>query len=128
MTADFKGKAIVSTGSAQGLREAVLRLVAERGACGAVVSGRSRERGERVAENLAAAGCRAVFVPVQLEDATSRHGLIAAAGAERGTLEDTSRSTGTGSWQSIYGIRSYYMQETVKIMQCEGRGGNIAFP
>ena len=140
MTTGFEGKVIVATGSTQGLGEAVLRLVAERGASGAVVSGRSRQRGERVAASLAAVGCRAVFVPVELEDAASCRGLIAAADREfgridglvnaaanneRGTLEDTSVEL----WDKIMAVNLrapfLLMQETVKVMQREGRGGSI---
>lgn len=140
MRTDFAGKVIVSTGSTQGLGEAVLRLAAERGASGAVVSGRSRERGERVAASLAGNGCRAVFVPVELADPASCRALIAAAdrefgridglvnaaaNTERGTLEGTSAE----HWDKIMAVNLrapfLLMQETVKIMQREGRGGSI---
>ncbi len=138
--ARFDGKVVVSTGSTQGLGEAILRLVAKEGAAGVVVSGRSRERGERIAGELSADGCRAIFVPTELSDVSSCRELIqaadrefgridglvnAAANTERGTLEDTSPE----HWDKIIAtnLRApfFLMQQAVKVMQREGRGGRI---
>jgi NAD(P)-dependent dehydrogenase (short-subunit alcohol dehydrogenase family) len=138
--ARFDGKVIVSTGSTQGLGEAILRLLAEGGAAGVVVSGRSKERGERVATELTSDSCRAIFVATELSEVESCRELIqaadsefgridglvnAAANTERGTLEDTSPE----HWDKIMAtnLRApfFLMQHAVKVMQRDGRGGSI---
>ena len=140
MATSLHGKFIAVTGSTQGLGEEVARRAAAAGAAGIVLSGRSRERGERVAAACGSADCRTVFVQAELQDpdacrlivdAADRtfgrlDGLVnAAACTERGTLEDTS----VQHWDKFMAINLrapfVLMQGAARIMQREGRGGSI---
>ena len=100
----FAGKVVVITGGTQGLGEATARLLAERGAAGLVLCGRSAERGWEIAEEIAGQGCPAEFVRADLarvEDCAQVIGaadqsfgridvLVNCAGlTERGTILDT---------------------------------------
>jgi NADP-dependent 3-hydroxy acid dehydrogenase YdfG len=51
------GKIAVVTGSTQGLGEATVRLFQQRGCKGVVVTGRNRQRGESLAEELTTSTC-----------------------------------------------------------------------
>ncbi|MEW1863368.1 glucose 1-dehydrogenase [Streptomyces sp. NBC_00669] len=61
----FDGRTALVTGSTSGIGAQVARTLAAQGAL-VVVSGRRAERGEAVAEEIEAAGGRAVFVPADL--------------------------------------------------------------
>ena len=67
-TRQLGGKVAVVTGGTQGLGEAIARLFAERGAAGLVICGRNADKGEAVAADLTAQGCRTVFVQADLAD------------------------------------------------------------
>ena len=140
MESSLQGKIIAVTGSTQGLGEEIVRLAIERGSEGVVITGRSRERGERVAASRATSDCRIEFVRGELESpATCREivrraeeafgrldGLVnSAACTERGTLEDTS----VDHWDRIMAVNLrapfILMQEAVKLMQRVGNGGSI---
>ena len=140
MPASLRGKVIAVTGSTQGLGEDIVRLAAQRGAAGIVVSGRSGERGEAVRSAIDGPACRAIFVQAELQDpeackrivecADSEFGRLdglvnAAACTERGTLEDTT----VDHWDKFMAINLrapfLLMQGAVKIMQRESRGGSI---
>src|SRR4051794_39234839 len=105
MDQQFGGKVAVVTGGTQGLGEAIVRLLAERGAAGLVVVGRNAERGGAVAGDLTAGGCRTEFVAADLGELDSAKRIIgaaeetfgrvdvlvnAAAITDRGTILDTS--------------------------------------
>jgi len=138
--ARFETKVVLITGGTQGLGEAVARRLADRGASGLAICGRNEERGERVAAELSAAGSQALFVRTELEqEADCRQairrcdeefgridGLVnAAATTERGSLEDSSAEL----WDRIMAINLrapfLLMQEAVRVMKREGRGGSI---
>ncbi len=138
--ARLDGRVAIVTGGTQGLGEAVARLFAVRGAAGLVICGRNRANGERVAGELSAAGCRTIYVPadlVKVEDckavvaaADKAFGRVdvlvnAAASTDRGTITDTSPEL----YEHIMGLNLrapfYLMQDSIKIMQREGRGGSI---
>ncbi len=140
MAAQLQGKIIAVTGSTQGLGEETVRLAADRGAAGIVVTGRSHERGEAVAASLRSAACSAVFVEAQLEDPQACCNIVAAADrtfgrldglvnaaacTDRGTLENTS----VEHWDRMMAVNLrapfLLMQAAVRIMQREGRGGSI---
>lgn len=140
MSGSLQGKIIAVTGSTQGLGEEIVRLAVERGAEGVVITGRSRERGEDVAATYRQPGCRTLFVQGELEEPSTCREIVAradrefgrldglvnsAACTERGTLEDTS----VDHWDKIMAVNLrapfLLMQETVKLMQREGRGGSI---
>src|SRR3954453_6768737 len=95
------GKVVVVTGSTQGLGAAIARHAASVGAQGIVVTGRDRERGEQVCDELP---CDAEFVAADLAHVNGCRriiaacderfgridGLVNAAGlSSRGTLDDT---------------------------------------
>ena len=138
--ARLDGRVAIVTGGTQGLGEAVARLFAARGAAGLVICGRNRANGERVAGDLSAMGCRTLFVAadlVKVEDcravvaaADGTFGRVdvlvnAAASTDRGTIADTSPEL----YEHIMGLNLrapfYLMQDSIRIMQREGRGGSI---
>lgn len=95
------GKVIVVSGGSQGLGEAIARKAAAEGAAGLLLTGRSLDRGLRLAAELTDAGTRSEFVEVDVADpsmpaiVTSRcrelfgtvHGLVnVAAATSRATL------------------------------------------
>ncbi len=82
----LQGKFAVVTGSTQGLGEAAVRLFAERGAAGIIVSGRNADRGNAVAEDLRAGGCQAHFVQADLADVDACGSIVAEADRQFGTL------------------------------------------
>ena len=140
MLRSLQGKIIAVTGSTQGLGEEIARLAVKRGACGVVVTGRSQERGEAVASSCRTSGCDTVFVQAALEDPSACREIVtaadevfgrldglvnAAACTERGTLEETS----VDHWDRIMAVNLrapfLLMQDAVRLMQREGRGGSI---
>ena len=131
MTGQFAGKVAVVTGGTQGLGEAVARLVAERGAAGLVISGRDKERGKAVADDLTKGGCKTHFVAgdlVKVEVASRVVGkadrafgrvdalVNAAAITDRGNILDTSPEL----FDRMFGINArapfFLMQEAAKVM------------
>jgi NAD(P)-dependent dehydrogenase (short-subunit alcohol dehydrogenase family) len=135
-----EGRVFVITGSTQGLGEATARILAEQGAAGVVLCGRNEDRGGAVAYSLEEAGCPALFVKADLvvEDdcrrvirsADERFGRIdglanVAASTARGSLDDTSAE----DWDAMMAlnVRAPFllMQEAVRVMRREGRGGSI---
>jgi NAD(P)-dependent dehydrogenase (short-subunit alcohol dehydrogenase family) len=83
----FSGRVAIVTGSTQGLGEALLHRLADEGLAGAVVSGRDSGRGAAVVEALAAKGCDAVFVAVDLNDADSVASIVPAAEERFGVVD-----------------------------------------
>lgn len=75
----FEGKFAIITGSTQGLGEGTARLFSQRGAAGILVTGRSAERGNAVADSLRADGCDARFVESNLGEVESCRAILAAA-------------------------------------------------
>jgi NAD(P)-dependent dehydrogenase (short-subunit alcohol dehydrogenase family) len=127
------GNVVVVTGSTQGLGAAVAARVAQLGAAGVVITGRDRERGERVRDSL---GTDALFVAGDLsEEADCRaviaacaerfgrlDGLVNAAGLSlRGTLEDTSVEL----WDLLFAVNVrapfILIQEAARLMD----GGSV---
>lgn len=60
------GKICVVTGGTQGLGEGIARRIADAGAGGVVICGRSVEKGGRVAAQIETGGCPSVFVRADL--------------------------------------------------------------
>lgn len=137
----FEGRTAVITGSTSGMGEATARLIAERGAEGILITGRSRRRGEALARELGGAdGPRTAFVAADLSRPDGYRKVIEAADRRFGRIDvlvnsagDTSRGSIETStpdlWERIMAInlRSpfFLMQETVRIMRREGTGGTI---
>jgi NAD(P)-dependent dehydrogenase (short-subunit alcohol dehydrogenase family) len=137
----FGGKTAVITGATSGIGEATARLMAERGATGILVTGRSRKRGEPIARSLGAdSDVEAVFVAADLAHPTAYRQIVETADRHFGRIDilvncagDTSQgsieTTTPDLWEEIMAVnlRSpfFLMQETVRIMRREGNGGSI---
>jgi NAD(P)-dependent dehydrogenase (short-subunit alcohol dehydrogenase family) len=128
------GKVVVVTGSTQGLGAAIAARVAELGAAGVVITGRDRERGERVSGEVGG-----VFVPGDLAREDDCRGLIAACSerfgrldglvnaaglSSRGTLDDTTVEL----WDRLFAVnvRAPFIltQEAARLMRSSG-GGSV---
>lgn len=136
----FDGKVALITGSTQGVGEAVARRLSAEGAAGIVVCGRDRQRGEAVAGDLAEAGTPALFVPVDLGDATACRNLVAAADQQFGridvlvnsaalTLRGTIIDTSVELWDLMMNVNLrapfLLMQGVIEVMRRQGEGGTI---
>lgn len=136
----FHGKAAVITGSTSGMGEAAARLMADRGAEAILVTGRSRERGDRVAAALRNRGAESEFIAADLVDPDAYRRVIGRAEGAFGRIDILVNCAGTTtrgsiatttprSWDETMAInlRSpfFLMQEAVRIMRREGRGGTI---
>lgn len=75
---DYEGLCAVVTGSTSGIGEATARAFASAGAS-VVVTGRRLEEGERVVEDIRAAGGTSVFVPADLKHPDHAGSLVRAA-------------------------------------------------
>ncbi|NNE95866.1 MAG: SDR family oxidoreductase [Acidimicrobiales bacterium] len=76
MSSRFQGRNAIVTGSTQGLGRALLERMADEGLSGAIVTGRSVERGNDVVAGLAARGCEATFVSADLADPDDAQRII----------------------------------------------------
>lgn len=79
MAGQFDGLVAVVTGATQGLGETTARLMAERGAAGLLIVGRNAARGEAVAADLSAGGCRTVFLRADLAEIIECQKIISVA-------------------------------------------------
>ena len=134
------GKVVVVTGSTQGLGAAIATRAARLGAAGVVVTGRDRERGDRVREGLEALGADALFVAGDLASERDCRGIVAACAERfarldglvnaaglsmRGTLDDTS----VALWDLLFAVnvRAPFIltQEAARVMRRGGHGGSV---
>ncbi|WP_243375493.1 SDR family oxidoreductase [Microvirga solisilvae] len=130
----FKNAVAVVTGGTQGVGETIARTLAERGAAGLVICGRNVERGEAVARDLTAQGCRTEFVKADLSnmDDTRKvvaradsafgrvHVLVNAAGiTDRGTIFDTTPELFDQMFAVNVRAPFFLMQDAAKIMRRE---------
>jgi len=139
--AQFSGKIAVVTGSTQGLGLAVATLLAERGAKGIVLCGRSQEKGEARAKELQEAfGTQTLFVRADLGKVGDCQNVIAAADRAFGRIDtlvncaaDTRRGTILNTSPELFdelfaiNVRGpfFLIQETLKIMIREKTEGTI---
>jgi NAD(P)-dependent dehydrogenase (short-subunit alcohol dehydrogenase family) len=137
----MSGKIAIVTGGTQGLGATIARLFAERDAEGIVICGRSREKGEAQAREIAAAtGAKVVFVPADLGKVEDCREIVARADAEfgrvdalvnaaaitdRGTILDTSPDL----FDQMFAVNVrgpfFLMQDVLKVMRREGTQGTI---
>ncbi|WP_112663789.1 SDR family oxidoreductase [Microvirga flavescens] len=130
----------IVTGGTQGLGETIARTLAERGAKGLVICGRNAERGEAVAREITAQGCRTEFVQADLANvddvrqvtarADSVFGkvdiLVNAAGmTDRGTIFDTSPELFDRMFAVNVRAPFFLMQDAATIMRREKIQGTI---
>jgi NAD(P)-dependent dehydrogenase (short-subunit alcohol dehydrogenase family) len=138
--ANLSGKVAIITGGTQGLGEAIARLFGERGAAGIMICGRNAKGGERVASEISAAGCPAVFVQADLAKvadcrkvvakADERFGRVdalvnAAALTDRGNIFDTTEERYNEIFDVNVRAPFFLIQESVKIMRREKIAGSI---
>ena len=136
----LKNAVAIVTGGTQGLGETIARTLAERGASGLVICGRNTERGQAVARDITAQGCRTEFVTADLADveqaravakrADSAFGrvdiLVNAAGmTDRGTIFDTSPELFDRMFAVNVRAPFFLMQEAATIMRREKIEGTI---
>ncbi len=136
----MQGRIAVITGGTQGLGEAVARLFASRGAAGLVICGRDAGRGEKVAAELTASGCRTVFVQADLarvedcrrvirradEEFGTLHALVnAAALTDRGTILDTSPELFDRMFAVNVRAPFFLIQDAAKLMRRQRVAGSI---
>lgn len=134
------GQVAVVTGGAQGIGEATARLLAARGAAGIALVDRQRAKGEAVAKSLNEAGTKTIFIETDLAVHDQVQRVIPAVDAafgridivcniagltDRGTLLDTDLAL----FEKMFAINVrapfFLLQDAVRIMQREGRGGSI---
>ena len=134
------GQVAVVTGGAQGIGEATARLLAARGAAGIALVDRQRAKGEAVAKSLNEAGTKTIFIETDLAIHNQVQRVIPAVDAafgridivcniagltDRGTLLDTDLEL----FEKMFAINVrapfFLLQDAVRIMQREGRGGSI---
>lgn len=136
----LEGKYAVVTGSTQGLGEATVRLFADRGAAGIIVSGRNAERGDAVAADLRAGGCDAHFIQADLADADACRTIVAAADERFGalhvlvncgalTVRGNIWNTTPDLFDEMMAVNArapmLLMQDACKLMRREGNAGSI---
>ena len=136
----LEGKVAVVTGGTQGLGEATLRLFRDRGCRGLVITGRNVERGERLANELASASCKTVFIRANLENIDEVRNILkvtdetfgtldilvnAAATTDRGSLWDTTPE----DYDRIMNVNTrapfFLTQDAARIMEREKVAGSI---
>jgi NAD(P)-dependent dehydrogenase (short-subunit alcohol dehydrogenase family) len=136
--ARFAGKIAVITGAAQGLGEAVARLLAARGVAGLLLTDRNADKGKTVAADIASQGTPTEFVAAELDDikqveaivpaADTRFGrvdvLVNCAGlTDRGTVFDTTPEL----WDRMFAVNVrapfFLMQAALKVMDRENIEG-----
>jgi NAD(P)-dependent dehydrogenase (short-subunit alcohol dehydrogenase family) len=134
------GQVAVVTGGAQGIGEATARLLAARGAAGVVLVDRRRDKGEAVAKSLSEAGTKTLFIEADLAVHAEVQRVIPAVDAafgrvdivcniagltDRGTLLDTDLELFDKMFAINVRAPFFLLQDAVKIMQREKRGGSI---
>ena len=134
----FTGKIAVVTGAAQGIGEAVARLLSARGAAGLLLTDRNAEKGKAVAASIAASGVPAEFIAADLSDMAQVEAIVPAADkrfgrvdvlvncaglTDRGTVWDTTVEL----WDRMFAVNVrapfFLMQVALKVMARERSEG-----
>ncbi|MGE0005601.1 MAG: SDR family oxidoreductase [Parvibaculaceae bacterium] len=134
------GKVAIVTGGTQGLGEATAYLLADRGAAGLVICGRSEKNGEKVRAALEKKGTKAVFVKADLSSVDDSRAVVAAADkafgradilanvagmTDRGTIWDTSPELFDQMFAVNVRAPFFLMQDAAKLMKRGGSGGTM---
>ncbi len=136
----FTGRIAIVTGAAQGIGEAVARLLAARGAAGLLLTDRNADKGAAVAASIAATGVATEFVAADLDDLAQVQTIVPAADArfgrvdvlvncagltDRGTVWDTTPEL----WDRMFAINVrapfFLMQAALEVMERERVEGAI---
>ncbi len=139
--ADRSEKVAVVTGSTQGLGEAIARRLAEGGLVGGlVICGRTADRGQRLARELAASGCPTEFVAADLANVEACRRVVgqareafgrvdvlvnSAATSERGSILDTTPELFDRIMALNVRAPFFLMQEAIRLMVERGIAGSI---
>ena len=136
----LKGRVVLVTGGTQGIGRAIALGAAEHGAAGVAIAGRNLERGERVADEIRAAGSKAAFVPAELTEAGAPDHLFDAALGAFGQVDClvnaaalTDRaSAAEGSakmWEALFAANArapfFLMQRLINHLRSRGSPGSI---
>lgn len=138
--ASFEGKVCVVAGGTQGLGEATARLMAERGATGLVLVGRSFAKGAALANELTTDGCNAIFHHADLADVDACRDVMTvveetfgtvhalahvAALTDRGSVWDTTPE----SWDKMMAVNLrapfFLLQGAADLMERSDTAGSI---
>jgi NAD(P)-dependent dehydrogenase (short-subunit alcohol dehydrogenase family) len=132
--------AAVITGGAQGVGLAIARRLAAEGCRRLVLAGRDAGKGARAAAELAELGCKARFIPLDLQDVDACLALIERAVAELGTVDALVNAAALGArgtlldtspklWDEMFATNArapfFLMQGFVKHRLAQGGGGSI---
>lgn len=140
MHKQFENKIIVVTGGTQGLGAATAKLLAERGAAGLVICGRSEEKGRAKAAELEKLGAPTVYVAADLAKIEDCRAVIAAADKAFGHLDSlinvagvTSRGTILNTtpegFDQLFAVNTrapfFLMQEAIGLFRRDAVAGTI---
>lgn len=136
----LEGKVAIVTGAGMGMGEATAKLFAEAGAK-VVVADFADEHGERVAEEISAAGGEAAFVHVDVSSSEQVQAMVAFAVNTYGTLDvavnNAARKPDQGPvhefdedyWDTLMGVDlkgvALSLKYELRQMRAQGTGGSI---
>lgn len=136
----FENKVAVVTGGTQGLGAATAKLLAERGAEGIVICGRSEEKGSRMAADLERLGARTIFVVADLSKVEDCQAVIATADKNFGRIDSlinvagmtnrgTILSTDQALFDQLFAVNTrapfFLMQAAIELFRRESVPGTI---
>ena len=138
--ARLDGRIIVVNGGTQGLGEATVRLIAERGAAGIAIVGRDPDKGSALAYDVESDTTRTIFIRADMAEsdapAVVMHAVDRAFGVVHG-LVNIAASTGRGNiwdtdlamWDTMQNVNVrapfFLIQGAAKIMRRERVAGSI---
>lgn len=136
----FDNKIVVVTGGTQGLGAATSKLLAERGAEGIVICGRSVEKGRQQAAELETLGTRALFISADLSKVEDCRAVISAADKMFGRLDSlinvagltnrgTILNTSEELFDQLFAVNTrapfFLMQEAIELFRRDSIPGTI---